>query len=490
MARGMKFLLCSATMLLWVSLAGGADLQTVVSALRAQDYGQALTLAKELTEKDPSDARAWTLAGMANEGLKNPADALHDYRSALRTKPDYLPALKAEAQLEYLAGDQVAAQTLEHVIKLEPADQISHAMLAALDYKRGSCKSAVTQYGQSLEVIANKPDALTQYGECLLTLEQPDEAAAVLTKVVGLEPDQWWSRYNLASAEMSRKQPGEAAKELEPVLNAPVVRPQVLDLAARAYEASGDTPQAVSLLRRAILLEPDNESYYLHFTDLCFDHASFQVGVDMLDAGLTRLPNSARLYLARGILWGQLGDSTRAENDFDRADRLTANGAISAAAASLIELQNSNLDKALQLARTKLKTNPRDPMLHYVKAETLKQMGVAPGTLEFREAVDSASVAVRLKPDFVAARDLLGALYMQENRPQLAREQFDAVLKQDPDEQTALYHLIQLSRKSGRNEEVPGLMKRLSQARVTQQQKDRAAARYRLVEPQMPGGGH
>ena len=121
-------------------------------------------------------------------------------------------------------------------------------------------------------------------------------------------------------------------------------------------------------------------------------------------------------------------------------------------------------------------------MLHYVKAETLRQMGVGPGTAEFQQAVQSASVAVRLKPGFAAARNLLGSLYMQENKLPLAAEQFRAVLKEDPADQTAIYRLIQISRKTGRSEDIPGLMKQLAQARITQRESDETARRYRLLE--------
>ncbi len=481
-ARGTKLWLPSFVFLA-VSLIAAANLQTLIAALRAQDYPQALALAKQLNAQNKNDPRVWTLAGMANEGLKNTAEALRNYRSALAIEPGYLPALKADAQLEYAIGDQEAAKTLARILQLEPADQVTHAMLASLAYQQGDCSSAVAHYTQSQNVIDAKPDALTQYSECLLKEKRPDEAIAALTQVVTLEPAAWWSRYNLAAAEMFRKNAADAIQILQPLLNAAAVKPRVLDLAAAAYEASGDTPRAVELLRKAILAQPDNETFYLHFADLCFDHASFKVGVDMIDAGLTQLPRSAGLYLARGILRGQLGEFQKAESDFDRADRLDPAGVLSGAAASLAELQNSHLPQALQLALTKLKTAPRDPMLNYVKAETLNQMGVAPETPEFREALDSASIAVRLRPSFAAARNLLGSLYIRENKLQLASDQFHAVLKEDPADQTAIYRLLQISRKIGRAQDVPALIKQFAQAKLTEHQRGEAAARYRLVEP-------
>ncbi len=483
--RRLPLLMLGSAVLFTALLAGAADLQTLISALKAQDYRKALALAQELHTQNAHDPRVLTLEGMTYEGLGDKVQALRCYRLVLEAQPDYLPALKAEAQLEYANRDAEAEKTLERIIKIDSSDPVSHAMLAALAYKGGNCQSAIMHYRQSASVIAAKPDALTQYGECLLKKGQPHEAVSVLAQVVALEPNPWWTRYNLASAQTADGKAGEALQTLQPVLNASPVPPEVLDLAAQLHESLGDTPHAVELLRQAILAQPQSEAPYLHFADLCFDHTSFRVGIDVLSAGLTQLPRSAKLYLARGILWGQLGDFAKAESDFDHADRL-GGGAIGGAAASLAELQNSNLDKALQLARLKLGKNSQDPMLHYVKAETLKQMGIEVGTAEFQEALNSASEAVRLKPNFAAARNLLGALYMQEGQFEKARQQFQAVLKKDPADQTALYHLIQVSRKVGRSEDVPSLVRQLAQAKITQRQKEEAAGRYRLVEAQSP----
>ena len=470
--------------LLAMPLYAGTDLSTVIAALRAHDYQRALSLTKELDKSSAGDPRLSFLEGMANEGLNDKTEALRNYRYALKIKPDFLPALKAEAQMEYAEGTPAAGTTLGRIVELKPGDEVSHAMLGALAYKSGDCASALTHYHQSTNVISNKPDALTQYGECLLQQKQADPAVAALTQALTLEPTQWWSHYNLAAAELSRKNAQKAVEILKPLLDREPIPPQVLDLSASAYEALGDTPQAAKLLRQAILAAPDNESYYLHFANLSFDHTSFQVGVDMINAGLTRLPQSARLYLARGILLGQLGDFAKAENDFDKADKFSGREAIAGAAASLAELQNSNLDRALQLSRAKLRDTPADPMLHYVKAETLKQMGVAPGSPEFDEAVQSATAAVRLKPSFAAARNLLGSLYMQEGKLPLASQQFTEVLKADSADQTALYHLLQIARRSGKTEDVPTLMKELAKAKSTQRQRDEAAGQYRLVEAQ------
>ena len=80
---------------------------------------------------------------------------------------------------------------------------------------------------------------------------------------------------------------GGGEKDLQPSLPPTQHRPDVLNLAATLYEDTGDTSRAVSLLRQAIIGNPRDTELYLHFADVCFVHKSFQVGIDMLNAGLT-----------------------------------------------------------------------------------------------------------------------------------------------------------------------------------------------------------
>ena len=180
-----------------------------------------------------------------------------------------------------------------------------------------------------------------------------------------------------------------------------------------AHEALGETPQAVALLRQAVLLDPRNVNLYLDFASLSFTHQSFQVGIDMINAGLTQLPDSGALYLARGVLYVQTAEYGKADADFARAERLDPGRALGSVARGLSQIQQNNLDQALVTIRAQLKVNSKDAFLHYVLAELLSRQGAQAGSPEFRDAVDAAAEAVRLKPDFVLARDVLSRLYLQ-----------------------------------------------------------------------------
>ena len=117
--------------------------------------------------------------------------------------------------------------------------------------------------------------------------------------------------------------PKDAIETLAPLLQASDPNSRTLQLAASAYEASGDTPQAVRLLRQAIVSDPRNIDLYLDFANISMDHQSFQVGISMISSGLTLQPNAPQLYVARGVLYVQLAQYDQAEADFDKADHST-----------------------------------------------------------------------------------------------------------------------------------------------------------------------
>jgi len=462
----------------------GADtssISAIQSALRAGDNEQALTLVHSQLQYFPKDVRLWALEGIALTHLDRDKEALVAYNKALAISPDYLPALEGAAELEYKAGSTRAVPLLQRILKVRPDEPTTHAMLAALAYKKHDCPAAVEHFQKSGPVLSSQPSALEEYGACLMDLQKPDDALSVFEQILTLQPNDPHARYNLAVVQFTAQHSADAVATLQPLLEASAPDPDVLDLASAAYEDTGDTPRAVNLLRQAIVANPQKVKYYVDFAALSFKHESFRVGVEMIDAGLTQLPNAARLYIARGILYIQMGQFEKGQSDFEAANRLDPGQASAAVAEGLAQMQSSNLDQALKTVETELKAHPNDAFLHYLKAEIISQGGPAVGTPEFNEAVKSASRAVQLQPDFPLARNVLGNLYLESGQNEKAIEQCRAVLRENPHDQIAVYHLLLALRKiNDPKGEVPGLVKRLAELRAQSQQQEASANRYKL----------
>ncbi|MGH9510720.1 MAG: tetratricopeptide repeat protein [Terriglobales bacterium] len=460
-------------------------LNSITFALRQRDYVQAMELLRPQLQKTPGDFKLLTLEGIALSGLGKDRDALAAYNRALAISPAYLPAMEGAAQLEYKNGSDRAVPLLDHILQLRPEDPTSHAMLAVLAYKRHDCAQAAKHFRAGGEVISSQPVALSEYGSCLVTLQQDEEAIPVFRRILTLEPDDPHARYNLAVVQYGAHHAKDSADTLQPLLETNNPDPDALDLASSACEDLGDTPRAVNLLRQAIVANPRQPKYYLDFAAISFKHSSFQVGIDMLEAGLRQLPKSAPLYIARGILYIQLGQFDKGESDFETANRLDPGQASGAIAEGLAQIQQSNPDKALATVQSQLKDHPNDAFLHYLKAQIIAQNGPDAGTPQFKEAIAAAQQAAQLKPDFVLPRDLLGNLYLKDGHLEQSIEQSRLALRENPSDQEAIYHLIQALRRSGKDSkaELPALVKRLAELREESRKTEAAANRYKLYEP-------
>jgi tetratricopeptide (TPR) repeat protein len=461
--------------------ADAASVSAIQSSLRAGDNEQALTLVHAQLQNWPKDVKLWTLEGIALAQLGRNREAIAAYDKALAISPDYLAALEGAAELEYKAGSTRAVPLLQRILKVRPDEPTTHAMLAALAYKKHDCPTAVEHFQKSGAVLSSQPSALEEYGACLMDLQKPDDALPVFEQILTMQPNDPHARYNLATVQFTAQHSSDAITTLQPLLESSVPDPDVLDLASAAYEDTGDTPRAVNLLRQAIVASPQKVKYYVDFAALSFKHESFQVGVEMIDAGLTQLPKAARLYIARGILYIQMGQFEKGQADFEAANKLDPGQASAAIAEGLAQMQSSNLDQALKTVETELKAHPGDAFLHYLKAEIISQGGPAVGTPEFNDAVKAASRAVQLQPDFPLARNVLGNLYLQSGQNERAVEQCRAVLRENPNDQIAVYHLLLALRKiNDPKGEVPGLVKRLAELRAQSQQQEASANRYKL----------
>lgn len=457
------------------------EFSAIRTALRDKAFTRALELVRPALERSPADPRLWAMEGTAYAGSGNDPEALRSFAHALRIAPDNLPALEGAAQIQYDHGSAEAIPLLQHILRLNPGDLTAHGMLAVLEYQQGSWARAAEQFESAAPVFASRPAALDAWAACLVKLREFDKAREVLEQTVALNPDDHRERQVLASVDIMAEHPQDALNALAPLLrnNADSM---TLELASDAYERSHDTDRAVDALRRAILLDPENVNLYVDFATLSARHASFRVGIGVVNDGIGLEPKAAPLYFARGMLYVQLGEYEQAQSDFARAYTLDPTQTLTVAAQGLAAVQQDDLAGALSVVQQKLARNPDDPILLYVQADVLSHRSADPADAEFKTALGSAERAVALRPTLAPARSVLAKLYLQAGRYQDAALECRKALEINPDDQTAVYRLIQALRDTDQKGEIPDLLKRLAQLRAQATQNEREQYRYALID--------
>ncbi len=476
-----------------VGSAGGGD-EPIIAALRRGSNQEALEATRSALLRRPGDCRLLSLQGLAYTGLGQAEAALASFREALGRCPAYLPALEGAAQIEYGRHDPAAVGTLGRILAAEPENVPAHAMLASTLAEAGKCTESLSHFVAARAAFPSRPEFQQRYAACLAETGDSRAALGQYKELAARQPTDA-SVYNVAVLEWKLRELDQAMATLAPLLAAGHFEP-AFALGAKISEERGDTPRAVELLRKAIGLVPDDPDNYVAFGGLAFDHASFAAGVEMLNAGLKRLPDAAALYLARGVLEVQMSRTEAALADFDRAHRLDNTLSFAMDAMGLLDTQQHRDGAALRRFEELAKVHPDDAFLQYLLAEQIAgsnreargaEQGAGQGAgrsadlgTDLERAVAAAKRSTVLDPKYLPAQDLLILLYMRSGKPELAIEQAERTLAQDPNNESALYQELQARRRMGQKTALPGLTARLQAARKENALKQQKVDRYRL----------
>ena len=440
--------------ILLLAQAGGDAGPQAALALQAGDYTTANQILVAALEQSPRDARLLTLEGLTLVRLGDSDGALASFNRALQSAPTYYPALEGAAQIELRTGRPEAVATLRRMLTIRPTDTSALRGLAFL----------------------------------LMKQKQAAEALPILQRLATVAPTDEKVVLDLAAAQFLTAHYSGVISTLTPLAAKQPPDVDALHLLAQAYNLTGQTEKALAFLQTAMAASPATPESYLDFVNICLAHGLFQQGIDAASVGLLRIPDSAPLYVARGVLYSELADYDKGEADFQRAEQLDPNVEGGSFAKGLAELQRNDLAQAEATVRERLRLQPRDAYLQYLLAEVLTRKGAAPGAPEFQEALAAARKSVDLKPDFALARDLLGRLYVQDGNIEEGIRQSRVALHLNPSDQKALYHLILALRKAHRTEEVPALLQQLVKLREEAGKQEAAQHDYALVDQTSAAG--
>lgn len=366
-------------------------------------------------------------------------------------------------------------------------------MLATLAFQKGDCKQALAHFERSEKILRQAPQSLAQYGDCLIRDGRTQTAEQVFQQWLSLRPDSRAARFDLGLSQHLAHQDHQAIATLTPLLqpasSGPAdtrARVNVLNLLAAAEEADHQTASAVAHLHEAIELAPRDPRNYLDLATISLVHRSYQVGIDVLNAGLRALPGDASLAVARGVLYAQTGHFDKAEADFQQAERNGSNVETQRSAATvgmgIALMQTDHIDNAIALLHQRLAHEPTNPDLNFLLAIALQRKGMTPGSAAFQQAQTALQQALRQRPGFAAARDELSALELRAKEPEKAAEDALRAMQLEPENPSPVYHRMMALRQLGKTAEATTLARKLAQLQADAQKRELVNNRVRLVE--------
>lgn len=432
-----------------------------------------------LSDKRRASSLAIAVAA-AHLGLGEHDQALAQTRRALQFDPTHAPALLMQARLQLATNRESSLQTVQLVLDKEPKN------IAAWKF-RGDilCSAAVVTeacFDAYRQALAIRPGYLPAHAGLVASqLAKPDVVAArqaleSMRKVLPQQPETRFFEARVELVEGNREKAREIAQEL---LRSFPDQTQLLEFAAAVELASNSTFQAVAMLNKALLLNPqlvgarrllalaylrNGESKRVLETleplvqvadvdalllsaQAHVQTGSFAQAEPLFKAALKARPQDAKGRTAYAVALLSRGNDEQAMAELRNVAE-TDTGSLADKSLISTLLRSQRFDDALAAIDHLQKKDPKNPEAADLRGRVFlaRQDNIG--------ARKSFEQAVAVAPEYFPSLLALVSLDLLEKQPARARSRFESMLERDPRNTRVTLALADVYERSGAKPEM------------------------------------
>lgn len=222
-----------------------ADLALIASNMQRREYEKAMKAIAALEKKQPGTPLPDSLRGSVSIAKRDFGSARRYFDRALAIDPLYFPAAASLAELDLAEGENDAARKrYEAILAKDPKHMQALVSLAAI-----RARTASPAGGQP----RSAPDA---------------EAVALINKAIAANPTEVAPRLALIGYLVTSNDAKGGARAAQDAVAAFPERPEILDAAGRAYQADGDTFQALKMYEKLASLQRGSPQPYMRMAEI------------------------------------------------------------------------------------------------------------------------------------------------------------------------------------------------------------------------------
>jgi len=379
---------------------------------------EARTQLQIILKAQPQNTQAVFLLGMVSVDLKDYATSarlLASVPDLVRQHPQSVAAL---ALSQYRAGEKAKARKTLGTL-LEHADDARSAMLGA------RMASEAGDYEEALRLL------------------EPAEAAN--PGIPGLA-------YNIALAEYHGGRYADCETKLLALANTRQDSSEAENLLGWCYEKQGKHAAAISALRQAMALGPNQESNYFDLGGILREARSLPAALSIATQGVERFPKSGRMWSLKGSVESGMSHYPDAIRSYSRARELEPSDA-----GALLGLgkgmeghgSSAEAEKTFEEGARKF---PRDARFDLEYAFLLLRRADAGDKTARPRAVEVLRKAAGIDPSSAEAHYQLGNLALDGGRPKEAFDEFEKASKLEPDASKIHFALARACRRLGQKD--------------------------------------
>jgi putative PEP-CTERM system TPR-repeat lipoprotein len=209
-------------------------------------------------------------------------------------------------------------------------------------------------------------------------------------------------------------------------------------LLAATYLGGGQTAKAEEALEAALKLAPDDPVLLRLVGEVALAGGDFQRASQYYEQAAARDKDNAALRTRLAQVRFATGDVDQAFKDLDAASALDRDQFQADIALVLAHARRREYDQALAAVGRLEQKQPTNPLTFNLKGAVHLAKG------DRKSARASFEKALELKPDYLPAAANLARLDLAENRPEAARQRFEAIVAKNPKNDQALLALAEV----------------------------------------------
>jgi tetratricopeptide (TPR) repeat protein len=407
-------------------------------------YKEAGIMYRKAIAKSPLSGEAYYRMGLTDMKLGGLGEAVQMFRRAVELQPDNSDAAVQLASIYMFAAMQNTKQATELLKESSPLIELVDKILAKdpnsfdglrlsgqIALMKADIKTAIAQLQRANQLKPNSPEVVLVYFEALVRNDQKDAAEKMLLGLIDHEKTLAAAYDRLYLQYMVDKQYDDAERILKlKVENNPQSPNYLLQLATHYALPMINRRADMDAVVRRMTDEKQFPGGHLIAGDFYFFRLrDIELAKQQYEAGIAALPKDKEVYQKRLVeVYATNGNNAQANQLVDvllKENPKDADAIAMHAALLLTSGKKDQVDQAATDLQGLVSKTPTNHLLRFNYARALLAQGkLEPARLQLEDAI-------KTRPDFVAAREMLARLYLVQQDPAKALQAANDLLQYD-----------------------------------------------------------